>query len=175
MAVPHRVVLLKALDEKLTRDSFAEDLSRLFREAHASTRECLGVNQRRQKDPYHKKFYGKPYGKQDKVWVYSKHEAKYWKFFLTWEGPFVVSEQTSEVDYKVAKPNQIAKGRILHYNMLKPYLEEGDVWNPKEGEEANYGSQIRRFSGKSKRRSRNPMYARHISMPGCDALYRKGD
>ena len=36
--------------DELTRDSFAEDLSRLFREAHASTRESLGVNQRRQKD-----------------------------------------------------------------------------------------------------------------------------
>ena len=122
----------KPHDEELTRDSFAEDLSRLFREAHASARESLGVNQRRQKDRYHKKVYGKPYEKQDKVWVYSKHKAKSRKFFLQLEGPCVVLERTSEVNYKVAKPNQMAKWRILHYNMLKPYLEEGDAWSPKE-------------------------------------------
>ena len=122
----------KPHDEELTRDSFAEDLSRLFREAHASARESLGVNQRRQKDQYHKKVYGKPYEKQDKVWVYSKHKAKSRKFFLPWEGPYVVLERTSEVNYKVAKPSQMAKWRILHYNMLKPYLEEGDAWSPKE-------------------------------------------
>ena len=51
----------KRHDEELTRDSFAEDLSRLFRETHASARESLEVKQRRQKDPYPKKVYGKPY------------------------------------------------------------------------------------------------------------------
>ena len=60
----------KPHDDELTRDSFAGDLSRLFREAHASARESLGVNQRRQKDQYRKKVYGKLYEKQDKMWVY---------------------------------------------------------------------------------------------------------
>ena len=46
------------------------------------------------------------------------------KFFLPWEGPYVVLERTSEVNYKVAKPNQLAKFRILHFNMLKPFSEE---------------------------------------------------
>ena len=122
----------KPHDEELTGDSFAEDLSRLFSEAHASARESLGINQRRQKDQYHKKVYGKPYEKQDKVWVYSKHKAKSRKFILPWEGPYVVLERTSEVNYKVAKPSQMGKWRLLHYNMLKPYLEEGDAWSPKE-------------------------------------------
>ena len=122
----------KPHDEELTRDSFAEDLSRLVRGAQASARESLGVIQRRQKDQYHKKVYGKPHEKQNKEWVYSKHKAKCRKFFLPWEGPYVVLQRTSEVSYKVAKPNQMAKYMILHYNKLKPYLEEGDAWNPKE-------------------------------------------
>ena len=129
---PINLFFRKPHAEELTRDSFAEDLLRLFREAHASARESIGVNQRKQKDQYHKKVYGKPNEKQDKVWVYSKHEAKSREFFLPLEGPYVVLERTSEINYKVAKPSQMAKWKILHYNMLKPYLEEGDVWNPKE-------------------------------------------
>ena len=129
---PIDLFYLNPHEEEHTRDSFAEDLSRLFREAHASARESPGVNQRRQRDQYHKKVYGKPYEKQDKVWVYSKHKAKSRKFFLPWEGPYVVLERTSEVNYKVAKPSQMAKWRTLQYNMLKPYLEEGDAWSPKE-------------------------------------------
>ena len=53
-------------------------------------------------------------------------------FFLPWEGPYVVLERTSDVNYKVAKPSQKAKWNVLHYNMLKPHLDEGDAWNPKE-------------------------------------------
>ena len=111
-------------DQERSQDEFVEWLDGQFREAHMNARELLGCNQRRQKDQYHKKVYGKPYEPHDKVWVFDKRTKLSKKFFLPWEGPYVVLERTSEVNYKVAKPNQLAKFRILHFNMLKPFVEE---------------------------------------------------
>ncbi|XP_075253164.1 uncharacterized protein LOC142344967 [Convolutriloba macropyga] len=74
---PESLFYLKPQDEQLSRDSFCENLSRLFREACSSARESLGLNQQWKKDQYHKKVYGKPYGKQDEVWVYPKQKAKF--------------------------------------------------------------------------------------------------
>ena len=52
--------------------------------------------------------------------------------FLTWKGPYLVLEGTSEVNYKVAEPIPMAKWSTLHHNMLKPYFEEGNAWSPKK-------------------------------------------
>ena len=143
----------KPNDEELTRDSFAEDLSRLFREAHASARESLRVNQRRQKDQYHKKVYGKTYEKQDKVWVYSKHKAISRKFFLPWEGPYVVLERTSEVNYKSSETKSNGKMEDTTLQYAQTVLGGRRCLEPK-GKEEDYGSEVRRVSGTSRRRSR---------------------
>ena len=114
----------KPHDQERTQNEFVDWLDRQFREAHSHARELLGVNQNRQKDQFHKKVFGKPYEVDDKVWVFSKHKAKSKKFFLPWEGPYIVLERTSEVNYKVSKPQRRDKWRILHYNLLKPFVEE---------------------------------------------------
>ena len=71
-----------------------------------------------------RKFLGKPYEVKDNVWVFSKHKAKSKNFFLPWKGPYGVLERTSEVNYNVSKPQSRDKRRILHYNLLKPFVEE---------------------------------------------------
>ena len=39
-------------------------------------------------------------------------------------GPYIVLERTSEVIYKISKPQRRDKWRILHFNLLKPFVEE---------------------------------------------------
>ena len=60
----------------------------------------------------------------DKVWVWAKEKIKSKKLLLPWEGPYVVLAKVSEVNYKVAKLTTPGKLRFLHFNMLKPYVEE---------------------------------------------------
>ena len=120
----------KPYDEVPTQDGFVEWLDEQFRDAHSSARELLGTNQRRQKDQYRKRVHGEPYATGDKVWVWTKEKIKSKKFFLPWDGPYVVLAKVSEVNYKVAKPSTPAKVRYLHFNMLKPYVEE----NPQSNE-----------------------------------------
>ena len=88
-----------------------------------SARELLGTNQRRQKDQYRKRVHGS-YSMGDKVWVWAKEKIKSKKFFLPWEGSYVVLAKVSKVNYKVAKLTTPGKIRFLHFNMLKPYVEE---------------------------------------------------
>ena len=114
----------KPLDEKLSQNEFVEDLDRQFREAHPNTRELLGMNQKRQNDRLLKKVYGQPYAAGDKVWLFCPHKAKSRKFVLPWEEPYVVLERMNEMNYKIAKSGQSVKWKIVHFNMLKPYLEE---------------------------------------------------
>ena len=64
------------------------------------------------------------------MWVWAKEKIKSKKFSLPWDGPYVVLAKVSEVNYKVAKPSIPAKVRYLHFNMLKPYVEE----NPQSNE-----------------------------------------
>ena len=50
----------KPHDETLTKDGFSEWLDEQFRDAHSSSREVLGMDQRRQKDQYRKKNHDTP-------------------------------------------------------------------------------------------------------------------
>ena len=120
----------KPHDEVHTQDGSVEWLDEQFRNAHSSARELLGTNQRRKKDKYRKKVHGDPCEIGDKLWVWAKEKIKSKKFFLPWEGPYVILSKVSEVNYKVAKVTTPNKVRFLHFNMLKPYVEE--VANPNE-------------------------------------------
>ena len=96
-------------------------LHETFREVQANARQILGTTQRRRKDLYHKKVYGEPYKEGDRVWLFSPHKAKSRKFFLPWEGPYVVGERLNEVIYKVWKESKPSKWFTVHFNRLKPY------------------------------------------------------
>ena len=100
---------------------FATNLHETFREVQANARQVLGSTQKRRKDLYHKKVYGEPYKEGDKVWLFSPHKAKSRKFFLPWEGPFVVGERLNEVVYKIWKETKPSKWFTVHFNRLKPY------------------------------------------------------
>ena len=111
-------------DELMDRTEFVDDLDRKFHEAHSAARSHLGVNQERQKDRYHKRVYGRNYAEGEKVWLMSLHKAKSRKFYLPWDGPWEILEQTSEVNYKIAKKGKEDKWKIVHFNMLKPFVSE---------------------------------------------------
>ena len=111
-------------DELMDRTEFVDDLDRKFHEAHSAARSHLGVNQERQKERYHKKVFRRNYAEGEKVWLMSPHKAKSRKFYLPWEGPWEILEQTSEVNYKIAKKGKEDKWKIVHFNMLKPFVSE---------------------------------------------------
>ena len=106
---------------------FVEWLDGQFREAHLHAREFLGHNQKRQKDRFHKKVFGEPYKVEDKVWMFAKHKQKSKKFYNNWEGPYVILKRISDVNYKIAKPTAKTKWKIVHFNNLKPYVDEDSV------------------------------------------------
>ena len=114
----------KPHDDERNQSEFIEWLAAQFREAHANAREQLEVNQQRQKDLYFKKAYGEPYKIGAKVWLYSKQNAKSKKFFVPYEGPYIIKERISEVNYMIYKEERPRKTRIVHFNLLKPCNEE---------------------------------------------------
>ena len=71
-----------------------------------------------------KRVHGEPYSMGDKVWVWANEKIKSKKFFLPWEGPYVVLAKVVEVNFQVAKLTTPGKLRFLHFNILKPYVEE---------------------------------------------------
>ena len=121
---PIDVFYPKPPDEERSQGEFIEWLEAQFCEAHANAREQLGVNQQRQKDLYFKKVYGEPYEIGANVWLYSKQKAKSKKFLVPYEGPYIIQERTSEVNYMICKEGRPRKTRIVHFNLLKPYNEE---------------------------------------------------
>ena len=113
----------KHQDEPLTKDGFAKWLDEQFRDAHGKAREVLGMDQRRQKDPYYKKVHGEPYATVDKVLVWAKEKVKLKKTFDPYEGPYLVMARMSEMNYKVAKQPTPSKVKFLHFNTLKRCVE----------------------------------------------------
>ena len=121
---PNYLFYAKPHDEVLTKDDFAEELDKLFQDAHSSVREILGMDQRRQEDQYWKKVHGEPYAAGDKVWVWAKEKFKSRKPFDPWGGPYAVLARMSEVNYKMAKESTPSKVKFLHFNMLKRFKKE---------------------------------------------------
>ena len=121
---PVDLLLPKAPGAKMPGHEFTEWLEGQFREAHMNARETLGGNQQRQKDYYQKTVFGDELKVGQKVWLFAPHKAKSRKFYLPWDGPFIIVDKVSEVNYKISKENNAAKWQIVHYNRLKPYKEE---------------------------------------------------
>ena len=107
---------------------FVEWLDGQFREAHMQARNFLGHNQKRQKDRFHKKVFGKPYKTEEEVWMFAKHRQKSKKFYNNWVGPYyVVLKRAWEVNYKFAKTTGKTKWKIVYFNNLKPYVDEDNI------------------------------------------------
>ena len=94
---PIDLLLPKPADHKIQSYIFTRWIEEEFLEAHMNARETLGCNQERQKDRYHKEIFGESDSNGDRVWLFVPHKAKLRKFFLPWDGPYVVLEKTSDV------------------------------------------------------------------------------
>jgi hypothetical protein len=73
---------------------------------------------------YSRKVHKNLYNPGDAVWFYSpKYEPHGRKLCKPWTGPYSVIQRVNDVVYKIQKtPKQ--KPRIVHHNLLKPYLGE---------------------------------------------------
>ena len=86
----------------------------------------LGCDQERQKDRYHKEVFGESYRNGDRVWLFAPHKVKSRKFFLPYDGPYVVLEKTWDVRYNISKTGSSNRRQIVHYNRLTPVKELPD-------------------------------------------------
>ena len=59
--------------------------------------------------------------------MFAKHKQKSKKFYNNWEGPYVILKRVSEVNYKIAKLTAKTKWKVVHFNNLKPYVDEDSV------------------------------------------------
>ena len=75
-------MLSKPPDTELTVNGYTQLLDELFREDHLWAHETLGAVQQRQKNKFFKRTYGKPYQKDDKVWLFSPQLAESKKLYL---------------------------------------------------------------------------------------------
>ena len=85
------------------------------------TRETLGAVQQGQKDKFFKRTYGKPYQKDDQVWLFSPQLAKSKKFYPPGTDPYTVLRKINEVNYEICSEKNKKKNQIVHYNRLKPF------------------------------------------------------
>ena len=118
---PIDLMFPKPPDTELTVHEYTQLLDEKFREAHMCARETLGAVQQRQKDKFFKRTYGKPYQRDDKVWLFSPQLAKTKKFYQPWTGPYTVVRKINEVDYEICSEKNKKKNQIVHYNRLKPF------------------------------------------------------
>ena len=49
------------------------------------------------------------------------------KFTAKWTGPYLIEKKLSAVNYQIATPDRGKKRRVVHINMLKPWIEETSV------------------------------------------------
>ena len=118
---PIDLMFSKPPDTEPTVHEYTQLLDEKFREAHMCAPETLGAVQQRQKDKFFKRTYGKPYQKDDKVWLFSPQLAKSKKFYLPWTGPYTVVRKINEDNYGIFSEKTKMKNQIVHYNRLKPF------------------------------------------------------
>ena len=118
---PIDLMFSKPPDTELTEHEYTQLLDEKVREAHMCARETLGAVQQKQKDKCFKRTYGKPYQKDDKVWLFSPQLAKSKEFYLPWTGSYTVVRKINEVNYEICSEKNKKKNQIVHYNRLKPF------------------------------------------------------
>ena len=118
---PIDLLFSKPPDTVLTVHEFTQLLDEKFWEAHMCTRETLGAVHQGQKDKFFKRTYGKPYQKDDQVWLFSPQLAKSKKFYPPGTDPYTVLRKINEVNYEICSEKNKKKNQIGHYNRLKPF------------------------------------------------------
>ncbi|XP_070203545.1 uncharacterized protein [Littorina saxatilis] len=109
-------------EEVRSTAEYIVDLSNRIEQTCSIARENLSKASKRYARVYNKKTRLRTFHQGDKVLLLlpEKHN----KLQLTWKGPFVINEKTSDCNYKV---NVGKKVKIYHANLLKAYLEREEV------------------------------------------------
>lgn len=112
---------------------YIEFLRRALGTAHEYARAHLGqalIRQKRGYDAHAKKQ--SPFNPGDLVRYYYPVVANRNKFARPWIGPYRISEQVTEVDYRIERLSEPRKPRVVHYDNLKPYIgrPQDQTWTP---------------------------------------------
>ena len=105
----------------------AEDWNKRVYEIHRDAQITMGIEQRRQREYFHRKVHGDPFKERDLVWLFKPHKAKSRNIDLPWHGSFEVPSRTSEVTYMICKRGKRKKWKKVHFNRLKPYRGDPEI------------------------------------------------
>lgn len=108
---------------------YVADLKDRMCNVHEAAREHIKSASNKQKSEYDYSAKFQPYKDGDLVWLYDpkRKVGLSPKLQSYWDGPYRVITSISDLVYRVQKsPN--SKPRVVHYNRLKPFHGETDVW-----------------------------------------------
>ena len=126
MQITNRFTHIKAPGYGIKSNELTRWLEEQFLEAHMNARETMWFNQERQKPIPRRSLWRKLPQWWSNLAVRSR-KVKSRKYFLPWDGPYVVLEKTSDAHYKISKTGSCIKWQIIvHYNRLKLVKEEPD-------------------------------------------------
>ena len=110
---------------------FIEKLQSDGNEAFELVKIHVKQQQRKQKIGYDKKIHGAALEVGQKVWRHTPRGKRGLspKLLTYWQGPFIIEEKLSEVNFLIGKPNSRNR-QVVHFNRLKPFFERGG--NPSE-------------------------------------------
>lgn len=108
---------------------YVADLKDRMCNVHEAAREHIKSASNKQKSEYDYSAKFQPYKDGDLVWLYDpkRKVGLSPKLQSNWDGPYRLITSISDLVYRVQKsPN--SKPRVVHYNRLKPFHGETDVW-----------------------------------------------
>lgn len=113
------------LNTEKTLHSYAQDLEDRLRIIHESAREKLQIAGERQKRSYNRNVKDWCYKKGDVVMLQTTQRRKGLspKLQPKWTGPFLITDQLSDVTYRIRKSKK-SKASVVHHNRLKLYPGE---------------------------------------------------
>ena len=119
---------------------YAQRLREAIHRVHQFAREHLKISTERQKKNYdHRLGNQTKYKTGDAVWLHNPQRKKGLcpKLQRTFEGPYLVTKQISDVIYRIQRGPR-AKPKVVHHDRLKPYCgQEVSDWLVPDSEPAN--------------------------------------
>jgi hypothetical protein len=109
-----------------TTSEYAEKLKKRFERTYELTRANTKKASKRYKDYYDANAEDKTYNVGDEVWLHIPFvkKGKNVKLSRPWQEPYTIVKKISDVVYRIEKDANKRKRLVLHYNRLKPCLEQ---------------------------------------------------
>ena len=127
MRVPLDIMFGPPPTDSTTRAQSIQELRSIMQASYEKTRERMDAAHKRQQDYDDRMTVGSRFKIGEKVWLYTpviKKDACA-KFNKPWTGPWNISNQISDVTYRILDSG--GKPKVVHFDRLKKYFEQPEV------------------------------------------------